>query len=167
MEEEGFFAGASLAALDDKGRIALPAKLRKFLPKGDDSRQLFVTTHEVAPCLIGSGIDRLWRIRKRIKRIEDAAEAQGTTIDRFELQRRVVGPGEPVPIDASGRFVLSDVLVERGKFSGDLFLLGVGEYFEIWDLARLLAQTEPAYVPAQEAAYAALRAEEKKKAGGK
>jgi MraZ protein len=169
MSQEGFFSGAALAALDDKGRIALPAAFRKFLPTGSSARQLFVTTHEEAPCLVGSGLDRIARIQARIDRSEDLAAQQGKEFDRFALERRLVGPGETVPMDGSGRFSLSDVLVELAEFEGEIFLFGAGQYFEIWDLARLLAMTEPGYAAAQAAARAAMRVRDKqaaKKASG-
>jgi MraZ protein len=168
MSQEGFFSGAALAALDDKGRIALPAAFRKFLPK-EDARQLFVTTHEVDPCLVGSGVDRIARIQARIDRSEDLAAQQGKEFDRFALERRLVGAGETVPMDGSGRFSLSDILIELAEFDGEIFLFGAGQYFEIWDLGRLMAMTGPSYAAAQAAARAAIRARDKqaaKKAGG-
>lgn len=168
MSQEGFFSGAALAALDDKGRIALPAAFRKFLPT-DGARHLFVTTHEVAPCLVGSGVDRIARIQARIDRSEDLAAQQGKEFDRFALERRLVGPGETVPMDGSGRFSLSDVLIELAEFEGEIFLFGAGQYFEIWDLGRLMAMTDPSYAAAQAAARAAVRVRDKqaaKKAGG-
>ena len=170
MSQEGFFSGAALAALDDKGRIALPANLRKFLPSGTATRQLYITTLEAAPCLIGSGVDRIDRILARIDRSEDLAAQRGVDFDRHAMRRLLIGPGEAVPIDGSGRFTLSDLLAEVGEFEGELFLFGAGEYFEIWDLARLLEQTDPGYAPAQATARAALRVREKqaaKKVGGK
>lgn len=170
MSQEGFFSGAALAALDDKGRIALPAGFRKFLPSDVSARQLFVTTHESAPCLIGSGVDRIARIRARIDRSEELAAQQGKEFDRAAMARVLVGPGDIVPMDGSGRFTLSDILIEVAEFEGELFLYGAGEYFEIWDIARLLSMTEPGYAMAQTAARAALRVREKqaaRKAAGK
>lgn len=169
MSQEGFFSGAALAALDDKGRIALPAAFRKFLPSDSKARHLFVTTHEVAPCLVGSGVDRISRIQARIDRSEDLAAQQGKDFDRFAMERRLVGPGETVPMDGSGRFTLSDVLIELAEFDGELFLFGAGQYFEIWGLGRLMAQTEASYASAQAAARAAMRVRDKqaqKKAAG-
>jgi MraZ protein len=164
MSQEGFFSGAALAALDDKGRIALPAAFRKFLPSDAKARQLFVTTHEVAPCLVGSGVDRIARIQARIDRSEDLAAQQGKDFDRFALERRLVGPGETVPMDGSGRFTLSDVLIELAEFDGEIFLFGAGQYFEIWDMGRLMSMTEAAYASAQAAARAAVRVRDKQAA---
>jgi len=164
MSQEGFFSGATLAALDDKGRIALPASFRKFLPDDTKARQLFVTTHEVAPCLVGSGVDRIARIQARIDRSEDLAAQQGKDFDRFALERRLVGPGEVVPMDGSGRFTLSDVLIELAEFDGELFLFGAGQYFEIWDVARLMSLEGPSYASAQAAVRAAQRARDKQAA---
>ncbi len=164
MAELGVFTGAVLATPDDKGRLALPAVLRNSLPGDGKSRQLFITTHEVAPCLVASGADRKARIAARIDRAEDIAAQRGDAFDRFALERTLFGAGETVPVDGSGRFILSDMLAEIAEHAGELFFYGAGQYFEIWDVARLLALTEPAYATAQRAAQAALRIRDRKAA---
>ena len=162
MAELGVFSGAALALPDKARRLALPAVLRNSIPGDPKNRQIYVTTHEEAPCLVGSGTDRLKHIAARIDRSEDIAVQRGEAFDRFAMQRRLFGPGEAVPIDSSGRFGLSDILAELAEFSGDIFFYGVGPFFEIWDLATLLAQTDAAYLSAQRAAQAALRVRSRK-----
>ncbi len=170
MAQVGVFSGAALALPDKAGRLALPAALRNSVPgesKGDGpgeskGRQIYITTHEVAPCLVGSGADRLQLIAARIDRAEDIAVQRGEAFDRFAMQRRLFGPGETVPIDGSGRFILSEVLAELAEFSGEIFFFGVGQYFEIWDIATLLALDDPSYLSAQLAAQAALRVRARK-----
>lgn len=164
MAEFGVFSGAALGSPDKAGRFALPAALRNSVPGEGKGRQLYITTHEAAPCLVGSGTDRLKHIAARIDRAEDIAVQRGEAFDRFAMQRRLFGPGETVPIDSSGRFTLPDVLGELAAFSGEIFLYGVGPYFEIWDLATLLAQSDPAYESAQRAAQAAIRVRDRKAA---
>ncbi len=165
MAQVGVFTGAALAAPDDKGRIALPAALRNALPTDGKSRPMFITTHEAAPCLVGSGADRLETITARIDRAEDLAAQRGDAFDRFALERRLFGPGETIPVDGSGRFILPDLLAELIGFAGELFFYGAGRYFEVWDLAQLLASQDPAVAAARAAAAAALRVREKKQAG--
>lgn len=162
MAQIGIFSGAALASPDDKGRLALPAILRNSVPGDGKSRTLFITTHEVAPCLVGSGADRIAAIPGMIERAADLAAQRGDAFDRFAMERRLYGPGEEVPIDGSGRFVLSDMLSEIGEFSGEIFFFGTGATFEMWDVARLLDLEGDSYAAVQQAARAALRVKAKK-----
>ncbi len=162
MSDLGVFSGAALVLQDKAKRLALPAVLRNSIPDEGKGRQLFVTTHEVAPCLIGSGVDRKQKIAERLDRAERDAETREVPFDRFKLQRRLLGPGETVPMDGSGRFILSDLLAEVAEFQGEVFFFGTGPWFEMWDLQTLLAQTDETYVDVQRAARAALRARDRK-----
>jgi MraZ protein len=165
MAQIGVFSGAVLASPDDKGRLALPAVLRNSIPGEGKSKQLYITTHEVAPCLVASGTDRIALIAARIERAEDIAAQRGDGFDRFALERRLYGPGETVPVDTSGRFILSDMLAEIAEIGGDLFFYGAGQYFEIWDVARLTTIEGDAYAMAQRALAAAIRLRDKKGGG--
>ncbi|MEQ1509249.1 MAG: hypothetical protein ABL909_02455 [Sphingopyxis sp.] len=165
MASPGVFSGAALATPDKLGRLALPAVLRNSVSGEGKQRQLFVTTHEVAPCLVGSGVDRLATISARIDRAEDIAVQRGIDFDRFAMERRLFGPGETLPMDGSGRFILSDVLGELAGLGSDIFFYGVGQTFEIWDCACLLALDDASYANVQAAARAALRVRARK-AGG-
>ena len=162
MGQVGVFTGAALAMPDKLGRLSLPAVLRNSVPGDPASRTLFVTRHEVAPCLIGSGVDRLERIAEHINRAEDIAVRRDQDFDRYAMERRLYGPGESVPMDKSGRFILSDILAEIAEFNGEIFFYGVGQYFEIWDVDVLIAQTGETYLPAQQAVRAAMRVRDKK-----
>lgn len=158
----GVFSGAALASFDKLNRLALPAALRNSVPGEGKNRQLFVTTHEEAPCLVGSGADRMATIAARIDRSEDIAVQRGLNFDRFALERRLFGPGETLPMDNSGRFILSDVLSELAVLGTDIFFYGVGQTFEIWDCDQLLSLDDPSYVNVQAAARAALRVRARK-----
>jgi DNA-binding transcriptional regulator/RsmH inhibitor MraZ len=68
-------------------------------------------------------------------------------------------------MDGSGRFILSDVLAELAALDGDIFFYGVGQTFEIWDVARLLALDDGAYANVQAAVQAAMRVRARKAVG--
>lgn len=166
MAAIGVFSGAALAVPDRLGRLALPAALRNSIPGEGKQRQLYITTHEIAPCLVGSGVDRLATIAARIDRSEDIAVQRGADFDRFAMERRLFGAGETVPIDASGRFILSEILAELAALDGDVFFFGVGQTFEMWDCKRLLALDGLSYAHAQASARAALAVRARKAGGG-
>lgn len=168
MQGDGVFTGAVLARPDEKGRLALPAVLRNSVPGEAKSRSIYISRHESAPCLVGSGADRRQRLQLYIDELENVAARRNKPFNPEAASRRLFG-GEMIPIDGSGRFVMPDVLWEMGGFEGELFLLGRGEFFEIWDLGKLLAIEGEEYEGAKEFAAAAMRARDRAAArkGGK
>lgn len=166
MQGDGVYTGAVLARPDDKGRLALPATLRNSVPGEVKGRQIYISMHESAPCLIGSGADRLARLEDHIAALEEVAVRRGEPFSRAAAHRRLFG-GERVPIDGSGRFIMPESLAELGEYDGDIFFLGMGAYFEIWKLGHLLGLEDEEYESAQRQARAALRVRDRKAAGGK
>lgn len=147
----GIFSGPALSAIDDKGRLAVPATLRNSIPKSDDGLMLCVTKHEKSDCLIAFGPDRLQRLLADIEREEQNAIARGQEYDRDAANRRKFGLTEQVSLDGSGRFILPPVLKMLGKLEKAVFLHGAGEYFEIWNPETLMA-ADDSYAPLKAAA---------------
>jgi MraZ protein len=160
MQGDGVYTGAVLARPDEKGRLALPAALRNSVPGDVKGRQIYISMHEDGPCLIGSGADRRARLDGYIDRLEEVAIRRGREFNPSAVRRRLFG-GETVPLDGSGRFIMPDNLAVLGAYDGDIFFLGMGDYFEIWDLGALMALEGEDYAPAQTQARAAIAAREK------
>ncbi len=165
MAISGVFSGAALTAIDDKGRVAIAANLRNSIPGDAKARQIYIATHPDSPCLVISGEDRLERIAEDINQAEEIALRRDLPFNRAAERRRRYGAGETTSCDASGRFILPPMLQELGELEGEsqLFLFGVGEFIELWPLARLLAQAGDDYADAQRAARAAVRLTEQRK----
>jgi MraZ protein len=161
----GVFSGAALTAIDEKGRVTIAANLRNSIPGEGKSRQIYIATHPDSPCLVISGDDRLERIAAEINSAEEVALRRDLPFNRAAERRRRYGAGETTSCDASGRFILPPMLQELGELGEEsqLFLFGVGEFIELWPLARLLAQKGNDYVDAQRAARAAVRLAEQRK----
>lgn len=160
MQGDGVYTGAVLARPDEKGRLALPAALRNSVPGDVKTRHIYISMHEDGPCLIGSGADRRARLDAYIDRLEEVAIRRGREFNPSTVRRRLFG-GESVPMDGSGRFIMPDNLSVLGSYEGDLFFLGMGDYFEIWDLAALMALEGDEFEPAQAQARAAVSARDK------
>jgi MraZ protein len=161
----GVFSGAALTAIDEKGRIAIAASLRNAIPGDAKSRQIYIARHPDSPCLVISGEDRLARIAEEIDQAEEVALRRNLPFNRTAERRRRYGAGETTSCDASGRFVLPPLLQELGELNGEtqLFLYGVGEYIELWPLARLLSLEGDDFADAQRAARAAIKVAEQRK----
>jgi MraZ protein len=136
----GIFSGPALTAIDDKGRLAIPALLRNSIAAADgEDRILCITKHERAPCLIAFGVDRLEGLLQDIEREEATALARGEAYDRDSAQRRKFGRTENATLDKSGRFLLPGHLRAAANIGSSVFLYGAGRHFELWDVDTLMA----------------------------
>lgn len=129
----GLYAGTTFAAVDRKGRLAVPASLRNAVPAGPDGeRQLTVTKHATLDCLIAFGSDRLGRQMAEIERDEELANARGQDFDREARARAIFATAETYALDGSGRFILSPMLRMLGRIEDQVILTGAGPQIEIW-----------------------------------
>ena len=145
MQTQGLYAGTSFAALDGKGRVAIPATLRNSVPtvhdadKGRDERVLWVTAHESLPCLVAYGDDHFAAIPAEIERQEELAVARGEPFDKDAAFKKRFGFAESYTLDGSGRFIPSAMHRTLGELSGLICFHGAGRRFEIWSVDALLS----------------------------
>lgn len=166
MQGSGTYRGTALAQPDDKGRLALPSRLRNSVPGEGKGRQMFVTWHPDAPCLLGSGVAFGDTIEEFIGELKLSAESEKRPFNAMAVRRKLNG-GADVPLDSSGRFIMPDSLRELdtlGDLTGELFFLGMGSFFEIWSYSYLMSLEGEEYEAAQALARAEKRASEKKAA---
>ena len=117
--------GSSLAKLDEKGRLKLPASFRAVLePKfGSD---YFVTS------LRGDSVriypmDVWLRIEDRLAR----ASSLNPSVMRFK--NAVNYFGQSSPMDAQGRILVHPLLRERADVRGEVVVLGQQDFLEVWN----------------------------------
>jgi MraZ protein len=172
MQGDGIFTGFALARLDSADRLALPAQLRNSVPVLNPDRpthkQVYICQHMTAPCLIGASPTFRATIDAYVEKQEDIAIRRNQPFNFGDMSGRLHG-GEVMPIDGSGRFSVPDQYRFLGGLEGELFLRGMGQFFEIWQLDRIKSlRDDPAFAGVQLQVEAAERAEaEKKKKGGK
>ncbi|MCB9182942.1 MAG: division/cell wall cluster transcriptional repressor MraZ [Flavobacteriales bacterium] len=112
--------------LDAKGRLVLPALLRKQL--GDLADRGFVMNRDVhAPCLVMYPIP-VW----------EATTGKLDRLNRFVKQnadfiRRFTAGASPVTLDPTGRMLLPYALLKDARLGNDLKLLGQRDRIEVWD----------------------------------
>ncbi len=141
MDDRELFQGYAINGIDGKGRVSIPATLRAAIEQNGDGRFVTIARHETAPCLIG--YDKGWSrlLREQLRADEAAERAAGRTFDRHNAHRRAFGPVEPVPYDASGRFILPPFLKDKAQLTDTAFFYGAGDMFEIWSPQLLLSAT--------------------------
>ena len=123
------FQGASFLALDTKGRLSVPTRYREVLSATANS-QITITKHPHG-CLMIFPRNEWEKFRERIASLPMQAQW---------CKRIFLGNAMDVDIDATGRVLVSPELRAVSSISKDTVLLGMGNYFELWDAATYTAQ---------------------------
>jgi MraZ protein len=119
--------GSSLAKLDDKGRLKLPASFRAVLePKfGSD---FFVTS------LRGESV-RIYPMDVWLRVEERLARASSLNPSVMRFKNAVNYFGQATPMDAQGRILVHPLLRERADVRGEVVVLGQQDFLEVWNRA--------------------------------
>lgn len=137
------YSGQALQLVDEKGRVAIPHTLRSTLiaksPAGTDPKDaavIVIAVHETDRCLIGFDAAH---VEKRFAALEARALAHAGEdgAPKEEILRSGMAI-EPVPFDASGRFIMPSFPRKYAGIGKYAFFYGLGSHFEIWDPATLL-----------------------------
>ena len=123
------FQGASFLALDAKGRLSMPVRHRDALG-ASNSGQFTITKHPHG-CLMIFPLSEWEKFRERIASLPMQAQW---------WKRIFLGNAMDVEMDATGRVLVSPELRTAAGITKDSVLLGMGNYFELWDAATYAAQ---------------------------
>lgn len=120
------FAGSNRLTIDDKGRLAIPARLRAQLAD-EYGKQIAVTLGPECIEIYPAAVFR--KIAESIPQIADRAK-------RMLVQRMFVGFAVESEIDNQGRIVVPPVLREQKSIGTDVMLVGAINHFELWPAAQ-------------------------------
>jgi MraZ protein len=112
-------------ALDDKGRLLLPSKVRSHFEDG-----LMFLTQGIDKCLWIYAPDDWQRICDSLMEATNVFQAQARMI-----KRRIIAPSQETDFDKSGRITVSPALREYAGLHKECVILGIRSYLEIWDEA--------------------------------
>jgi MraZ protein len=118
------FLGEYEHNIDDKGRLAVPARFRDQLNAG------VIITRGFDPCLIAfprSYWDHL---------AQKASSLPIGQIGARDLQRRLFSAASDVLLDKQGRILIPQNLRDFAALGEQVVITGMNEYFEIWASAR-------------------------------
>lgn len=107
-------------ALDDKGRIIIPAKFRDALGAQ------FVVTRGLDNCLFVYPIEEWHNMEKKLKALP-LMKSDARAFTRFFLSGAV-----ECELDKQGRITLPNVLREHANLIKDAVVIGVSSRVEIW-----------------------------------
>lgn len=117
------FKGTHHLAVDDKGRLAIPARFRQSLAEQCDSQ--LVITIGPNPCLEIYPLPEFERIVRDIEVMEDRIQAE-------TLKQWFIGFAVDAEIDKQGRVLLPPMLRKRAQLDGAAVLMGQNTRFDLW-----------------------------------
>ena len=114
------FLGQYKYTTDSKGRLTIPVRYRAALASGATvtqgfERNLMVYTTESFQSLA-----------------KKAAALTSTDPAARAVRRLIFGGATEASLDSAGRILLPDFLRDYAGIEGDTFVVGAGQYFEIW-----------------------------------
>lgn len=121
------FAGAHPLTIDDKGRLAIPARFRQSLAEQCASMLVITMGHEA--CLEIYPAPEFRRIAESIEAMDNREHAE-------LLKRAFVGRAVECEIDKQGRVVLPPLLRRLAHLASDAVLVGQINRFELWSDER-------------------------------
>ena len=123
------FLGQYEHTLDAKNRLTIPAKFRAQLSEG------VVLAKEQETCLAIRPASA-WR------RFTDEMRGLGTmwNQDYRDFQRRYTAGAFDAQLDAAGRIMLPQALIDKAELSREVVLIGNLDSIEVWDRARWRAE---------------------------
>ena len=114
------FLGKFSRTLDDRSRFSLPSTFTGQLSSGAYLTQGWDRNLQV---LTGGAFQQIYRAAASLNITNPAARL---------LLRLILGTAQELDVDANGQLTIPEELKEFANLKEDIFLIGQGEYFEIW-----------------------------------
>ena len=131
------FRGNAPARIDEKGRLKVPTAFRSLL-ESKYGRELFLTS------LTGEYV-RVYPMPVWLENEQKLSEVPSTNPAKLRYLDRVNYYGQVSELDTQGRVLIPVRLREAATMSGDVDVLGLYNYLDVWNHDRLLTkmQREP------------------------
>lgn len=131
------FRGNAPARIDEKGRLKVPTAFRSLL-ESKYGRELFLTS------LTGEYV-RVYPMPVWLENEQKLSEVPSTNPAKLRYLDRVNYYGQLSELDSQGRVLIPVRLREAATMSGDVDVLGLYNYLDVWNHDRLLTkmQREP------------------------
>ena len=120
------FKGSETFALDPKGRVNIPAKMKKCIPA--EAENTFVVMRGVDKC-IAAYPKNIWE-NKYHPQLENLNQFNR---DHAKLLRMLNQYSEDVILDSIQRLMLPKELIKFAGIEGNVFLIGMHDHIEFWN----------------------------------
>jgi MraZ protein len=118
------FRGVNALSLDNKGRLAIPARYRDTLTRHCNGQM--VVTVDPDHCLLLYPLPDWEEIERKLVKLPSFNK------QARRLQRLFIGHATECELDGAGRILLPPPLREFAGLEKDAVLIGQGNKFEIW-----------------------------------
>jgi MraZ protein len=119
------FKGRYEYILDSKGRLSIPAKLRKSLSV--ESHDSFVVTRGVEKCLYVYPLDEWQRLEERLRSLNQFLEKH-----RYFTRTLLMWASEEFSLDSQSRITIPKNLLEFAEIEKEVIIIGALERIELW-----------------------------------
>ncbi len=120
-----FFKGQEVYSIDSKGRVNIPAKMRKAIsPEANDT---FVLTRGVEKCIMAYPFDEWRKYEEKFEQLNQYDEK-----NRYFL-RILLMWSEEVKIDAQQRISVPKPLIDFSEIDSKVAIIGMIDHLEIWN----------------------------------
>ncbi len=122
------FIGSFKYSIDSKGRIALPAKLRKYVnPEANDT---FILTRNPSKCIDIYPMDE-WKslIANRLKQLNQFDPKESM------FMRMFLEAAAEDSLDSQSRLLVPKSLIEYAEIENEVLILGQFDKIEVWNPA--------------------------------
>ena len=119
------FKGQAEYSVDSKGRVAIPAKMRKSMSPA--ANETFTITRGFEDCIFLYPMDRWSSIEEEIEEL--------SMYDREvrNFVRLIMRWASEVSLDGQGRISIPNPLLDFAELNGSALILGAFDHIEIWD----------------------------------
>ncbi len=119
------FKGSFIHSIDNKGRINLPSKLRKYIaPEANDT---FIVTRGFEQCIFAYPLDEWNNYEKAIRGL------RSSSADNRFVMRHLLQFATEVQLDGQSRIMLPQNLIQLAEIKNDVLIIGMLERIEIWN----------------------------------
>jgi MraZ protein len=118
------FLGEFEHSIDDKGRLAVPARFRSALEDG------LVMTRGLERCLVIYDSDGWRAVAERVRNLNPWQE------DARRMQRHFFSGAQPAQPDKLGRVVIPQFLRTYAQLEDEVVVVGLADRIEVWGRAE-------------------------------
>ena len=117
------FLGTFAPNLMDRGRLALPKKVREELTDGR-----LILTVGFEKCIFGF-TEKIW---EEVTKSELSKPLFSDQTAR-DLRRKMCAEAVNIELDSQGRFIIPPAMMKYAGIDSKIVIIGAGDHFEIWD----------------------------------
>ncbi len=118
--------GSEIYAVDAKGRVNIPSKMRKNL--SPDAKETFVITRGINKCLFAYPLDEWNKLENILRQHLNTYEQKPRYFIRMLLRWAT-----DVPLDGQARITIPKPLLDFAQIENQVLIIGALERIEIWN----------------------------------